>query len=58
MILGDILLVKYILATYFWLEPLTSSLNYQWYVFPSLGYVDNVYNWLNFTANLSVAYRL
>jgi hypothetical protein len=37
---------------------LTRSLNYQWYVFPSLGYFENGYDWLNFTANLSVAYRL
>ena len=37
---------------------LTRSLKYQWYVFPSLGYFENGYDWLNFTANLSVAYRL
>lgn len=36
---------------------LTRSLNYQWYVFPSLGYFDNGYDWLNFNATLSVAYR-
>ncbi len=36
---------------------LTRSLNYQWYVFPSLGYFENGYDWLNFNATLSVAYR-
>ena len=37
---------------------LTRSLNYQWYIFPDLGYFKNGYDWLNFTANVSVAYRL
>jgi hypothetical protein len=37
---------------------LTRSLNYQWYIFPDLGYFKNGYDWLNFNANVSVAYRL
>jgi len=36
---------------------LTRSLNYQWYIFPDLGYFKNGYDWLNFNATLSVAYR-
>ena len=36
---------------------LTRSLNYQWYVFPDLGYFQNGYDFLNFNASLSVAYR-
>jgi hypothetical protein len=36
---------------------LTRSLNYQWYVFPDLGYFQNGYDFLNFNATLSVAYR-
>ena len=36
---------------------LTRSLNYQWYVFPDLGYFQNGYDFLNFNASLSLAYR-
>ena len=36
---------------------LTRSLNYQWYVFPDLGYFQNGYDFLNFNGSLSVAYR-
>jgi len=36
---------------------LTRSLNYQWYVFPDLGYFKNGYDFLNFNGFLSVAYR-
>lgn len=36
---------------------LTRSLNYQWYVFPDLGYFQNGYDFLNFNGFLSVAYR-
>ena len=36
---------------------LTRSMNYQWYVFPDLGYFNNGYDFLNFNGFLSVAYR-
>ncbi|NDA63255.1 MAG: hypothetical protein EBX50_14620 [Chitinophagia bacterium] len=36
---------------------LTRSLNYQWYVFPDLGYFQNGYDFLNFNGILSVGYR-
>jgi hypothetical protein len=36
---------------------LTRSLNYQWYVFPDLGYFQNGYDFLNFNATILVAYR-
>jgi hypothetical protein len=34
------------------------SLNYQWYIFPALGYFKNGYDVLNFHARLSLSYRL
>ena len=37
---------------------LIRSLNYQWYVFPDLGYYNNGYDVLNFHANFSISYRL
>jgi hypothetical protein len=36
---------------------LTRSLNYQWYVFPDLGYFQNGYDFMNFNGSFSVAYR-
>ncbi|MBI2283798.1 MAG: hypothetical protein HYU71_08835 [Bacteroidetes bacterium] len=36
---------------------LIRSLNYQWYIFPDLGYFKNGYDVLNFHGNFSVAYR-
>lgn len=37
---------------------LIRSLNYQWYIFPDLGYFKNGYDVLNFHANVSFSYRL
>jgi hypothetical protein len=37
---------------------LIRSLNYEWYIFPGLGYFKNGYDVLNFHANVSVAFRL
>ena len=37
---------------------LIRSLNYEWYIFPGLGYFKNGYDVLNFHANLSFSYRL
>ena len=34
------------------------SLNYQWYIFEGLGYFKNGYDRFNFSATLSIAYRL
>ncbi len=37
---------------------LIRSLNYEWYIFPDLGYFRNGYDVLNFNAKISLAYRL
>jgi len=37
---------------------LVRSLNYEWYIFPDLGYFKNGYDVLNFHARVSLAYRL
>lgn len=37
---------------------LIRSLNYQWYIFPDLGYYKNGYDVLNFQMNFSLSYRL
>jgi hypothetical protein len=34
------------------------SLNYQWYILEGLGYFKNGYDRFNFSATLSIAYRL
>ncbi len=34
------------------------SINYQWYIFPGLGYFKNGYDVLNFHARVSLSYRL